>query len=97
MARKAANPTLVMLVQQIKPECWQHSADPEFVKLLELAHQANNLPKDHPSRVDLLREAVSAICEYIVTTSGRTWRDGTTAQASSTCSMTNCMRCSGGV
>ena len=22
MARKAANPTLVMLVQQIKPECW---------------------------------------------------------------------------
>lgn len=67
MARKAANPTLVMLVQQIKPECWQHSADPEFVKLLELAHQANNLPKDHPSQVDLLREAASAICEYIVT------------------------------
>lgn len=66
MARKAANPTLVMLVQRIDPECWQHSADPEFVKLLELAHQANNLPKDHPSRVDLLREAVSVICEYVI-------------------------------
>lgn len=67
MARKAANPTLVMLVRQIKPECWQHSADPEFVKLLELAHQVNDLPKDHPSRVDLLREAASAISDYLVT------------------------------
>lgn len=67
MARKAANPTLVMLVQRIDPECWQHAADPEFVKLLELAHQVNDLPKNHPSRVDLLREAASAICEYIVT------------------------------
>lgn len=67
MARKAANPTLVMLVQRIDPECWQHAADPEFVKLLELAHQVNGLPKNHPSRVDLLREAASAICEYIVT------------------------------
>ena len=66
MARKAANPTLVMLVQQIKAENWQHSTDPVFAGLLELAHQANDLPKDHPTRVDLLREAAAAISSYLV-------------------------------
>ncbi|GAA1488954.1 hypothetical protein JOF43_003278 [Brachybacterium sacelli] len=66
MARKAANPTLVMLVQQIKAECWQHSADPVFVGLLEQAHAANGLPKDDPTRVDALREAATAIAEYLV-------------------------------
>nr|WP_237462887.1 RNA helicase domain-containing protein [Leucobacter chromiireducens] len=67
VARKAANPTLVMLVQQIKPECWQHSTDPVFARLLELAHQANDLPKDHPARIDMLRETAAAISEYLVT------------------------------
>ncbi|WP_339393727.1 plasmid replication-like protein [Brevibacterium metallidurans] len=66
MARKAANPTLVMLVQQLKPECWQHSTDPVFVGLLEQAHAANGLPKDDPTRVDVLRETANAITEYLV-------------------------------
>ena len=54
MARKANNPTLVMLVQQIKAECWQHSRDPAFADLLEQAHAANCLPKGDPTRVDAL-------------------------------------------
>lgn len=66
MARKAANPTLVMLVQQIKPECWQHSADPAFVGLLEQAHAANCRPKDDPQRIDALRKAAHEISEYLV-------------------------------
>ncbi|WP_314346890.1 hypothetical protein [Corynebacterium variabile] len=66
MVRKAANPTLVMLVQQIKPECWQHSADPAFVGLLEQAHAANCRPKDDPQRIDALRKAAHEISEYLV-------------------------------
>ena len=66
MARKANNPTLVMLVQQIKAECWQHSRDPAFADLLEQAHAANCLPKGDPTRVDALRRSAAAISEYLV-------------------------------
>lgn len=66
MARKAANPTLVMLVQQIKPEYWQHSSDPTFSTLLENAHKANALPRDDPNRIHQLREAANAIAAYVI-------------------------------
>lgn len=66
MARKAANPTLVMLVQQIKPEVWQHSTDPVFVDLLDRAHAANSLQKSDPTRVDALRDAAQAMSEYLI-------------------------------
>lgn len=66
MARRAANLTLVMLVQQIKPEYWQHSSDPTFRTLLENAHKANALPRDDPNRIHQLREAAHAIAEYVI-------------------------------
>lgn len=66
MARKANNPTLVMLVQQIKPECWQHSADPAFAGLLDAAHYANSVPKDNQARIPMLHGATTEISEYLV-------------------------------
>lgn len=67
MARKANNPTMIMLVQQMKPEYWTHAAaDPVLAALIDQAHAANVLSSDDPARIGRLQEVAAAIGSYIV-------------------------------
>lgn len=67
MARKENNPTLIMLVQQLKPEFWAHAAtDPEFAALISEAHLANDLQVEDLTRIDRLHDAAKAIGCYLV-------------------------------
>lgn len=67
MARKASNPMLIHVVQQLKPEFWAHAqTDPVFVTLLDQAHLANDLPPGDPMRNGALHDGAASISSYVV-------------------------------
>lgn len=67
--KRAANPTLIMLVQQIDGEFWAHDDD-DFAALLAAAHAAVAMPADD-DRISALQSAAADLAEFICTA----WED----------------------
>lgn len=60
MARKQANPTLVMLVQQLRPELWGHlGADPVVAEGFAEVHRALETMPEGPERIAYMQQVAA--------------------------------------
>ncbi len=80
MAKKANNPTLVMLVQQLDPAYWSFGSDPSFIEALRQVHAVNASPPG-PERIEALRKCAHWLGSGIVASWEADGREITAAHA----------------